>query len=418
MPTPFLSVVIPTRERADTLYYALRSCVTQEYPDAEFIVCNNASTDNTEAVVSSFNDPRIRLINPGKRLSMRENWEFALNHVSGQYVMFIGDDDAVMPHGLRDLAELLATEKVDAVKWQAPTYFWSRSGFPQSGRVMLALGNRVASVRSSAALNALRWGYLYYHFLPMIYHGALSLRLINEIKARSGQFFCCENPDIYSGIVAALMTKRYLYLQRPLTISGASRHSNGTVAMASATVTPGTPTWTFYSENNLGVHRDFLKLEDVPSSIHLFVTDALLRARDLIAHGKLYVPLWFRLFLIVREVSGKSSNGLQSSTHPLRIYSAKRNMEWLYNGYLRLIGRPVNSPDPAGGYKLVLSIDAERFGAEEVYSASNLLDSLLGCIQTAPADTEVTTRSLLFGRLLAKLARFDTFRLFKLETFL
>ena len=118
MSSPFLSIIIPTRERADTLRYALQSCVTQDYADVEFIVCNNASTDDTEAVVQSFNDPRIRLINPGRRVSMRENWEFALGHASGRYITFIGDDDAVMPHAVATLAEFLAAEPVDAVKWQ------------------------------------------------------------------------------------------------------------------------------------------------------------------------------------------------------------------------------------------------------------------------------------------------------------
>lgn len=228
MSSPLLSIVIPTRERADTLRYALQSCVTQDYADAEFLICDNASTDDTEAVVRSFNDPRIRLINPGRRVSMRENWEFALDHTSGQYITFIGDDDAVMPHALAKLAELFAAENVDAVKWQSPTYYWPQSGTSIAGQITLKFGNRVASVNSAAALNALRWGYLYYTFLPMIYHGALSRRLIDQIKARSGLFFCSEIPDIYSGVAAALMTKKYIYLQMPMTISGASRHSTGT----------------------------------------------------------------------------------------------------------------------------------------------------------------------------------------------
>lgn len=419
MSTPFLSVVIPTRERADTLHFALKSCVTQGYADAEFIVCNNASTDNTEAVVKRFDDPRIRLINPGKRLSMRENWEFALRHVLGKYVTFIGDDDAIMPGGLEKLSKILAGNDVDAVKWQAPTYIWPQTDNPQAGRIALKFGNRIASVKSSAALNALRWGYLYYHFLPMIYHGALSSRLISDIKARTGDFFCCENPDVYSGIVAALTTEKYLYLQTPLTISGASRHSNGTCAISSTKVRTGSPTSLFFAECNLSAHPDFLNLSETSSSIHACVTDALLRARDNLTDGKFYVPLWYRLFLIVREISAKPGADLKSPTHPMRTYSSKRRMEWLYDFYLSLFGaphRPVPDERAGSGNRSVLSIDTAQFGVGDVFGASIFLGNLLNCVYAAPADMEVRTSLLLFGRLLAKLSRFDAFQLFKLET--
>ncbi len=72
------TVIIPTRERADTLYYSLKTCVTQDYDDLEILVSDNFSQDNTREVVESFKDPRIRYINTGKRVSMSDNWEFAV----------------------------------------------------------------------------------------------------------------------------------------------------------------------------------------------------------------------------------------------------------------------------------------------------------------------------------------------------
>ena len=39
--TPFFSVVIPTRERADTLHYCLKSCIAQAFEDVEFLVSDN-----------------------------------------------------------------------------------------------------------------------------------------------------------------------------------------------------------------------------------------------------------------------------------------------------------------------------------------------------------------------------------------
>jgi glycosyltransferase involved in cell wall biosynthesis len=418
MTAPFLSIVIPTRERADTLRYALKSCIAQPFRDAEFIVSNNASTDETEAVVQSFDDPRIKLINPGRRVSMRENWEFALQSVTGRFVTYIGDDDALMPDALGRLAKLLSARTADAVKWQAPTYYWPQSGHPLSGKLALNLGNRAAPVKSAAALNAVRWGYLYYHFLPMIYHGAVSMECISRIRAKSGEFFCCEIPDIYSGVAVAASTQEYVYLQTPLTISGASRHSNGTSSKRSSSVQKNTPASLFFSENTLGPHPDFVALAEVPSSIHACVTDAMLRARDKLQGGSLYVPLWYRLMLIVREIAAQPNADVTAPDHPLSVYSRKRNLGWLYDYYAGLFVRHAPRPDvvdiendskrPAGVYL----IDTEQLGAGEVYEASVLLDKLLQCVDTSWSGSRVATRSLLSGRILSKLSQNGSLYLF------
>ena len=90
------NVIIPTRERADTLLHCLRTIVSQNYENLDIIVSDNFSQDNTREVVESFSDPRIKYINTGKRVSMSHNWEFALHHVQGDYVTFVGDDDGFL----------------------------------------------------------------------------------------------------------------------------------------------------------------------------------------------------------------------------------------------------------------------------------------------------------------------------------
>jgi len=99
-----MTVVIPTRERCATLPFALRTCIEQDYADLEILVSDNASRDDTAAVVATFHDPRIRYVNTGTRCSMTRNWEFALQRVTGDYVTFIGDDDGLLPGAVRDVA--------------------------------------------------------------------------------------------------------------------------------------------------------------------------------------------------------------------------------------------------------------------------------------------------------------------------
>ena len=80
-----ISIIIPTRERCDTLKYTLKTCLIQDDGNLDIIVSDNFSQDATKGVVQSFSDKRIQYINPGKRLSMSHHWEFALWFSSDPY---------------------------------------------------------------------------------------------------------------------------------------------------------------------------------------------------------------------------------------------------------------------------------------------------------------------------------------------
>ena len=115
MTTPHITVVIPTRNRAQTLLSCLRTCSAQRYANFTILVSDNASTDNTRAVVEAAGDSRIRYFNTGYFVSMSDNWEFALSHVAEGYVTFIGDDDGLLPDAIADLARLLEGSGARAV---------------------------------------------------------------------------------------------------------------------------------------------------------------------------------------------------------------------------------------------------------------------------------------------------------------
>ena len=54
---PDISVVVPTRNRSRLLAVTLRSALAQRGIDFEIIVVDEASSDDTQAVIGSFNDP-------------------------------------------------------------------------------------------------------------------------------------------------------------------------------------------------------------------------------------------------------------------------------------------------------------------------------------------------------------------------
>ena len=59
---PTVSIIIPTYNRKLLIGRSIRSVLNQTYRDFELIIVDDASTDNTEEVVSSFNDERIKYV--------------------------------------------------------------------------------------------------------------------------------------------------------------------------------------------------------------------------------------------------------------------------------------------------------------------------------------------------------------------
>jgi glycosyltransferase involved in cell wall biosynthesis len=57
-----VSVVIPSYNHAHFLKKALQSIIDQKYTNWEAVVVDNHSEDNTDDVVSSFKDKRIKLL--------------------------------------------------------------------------------------------------------------------------------------------------------------------------------------------------------------------------------------------------------------------------------------------------------------------------------------------------------------------
>ena len=81
---PRFSILMPTRNRAQLLQFALQSALDQPTADLEIVVSDNDSRDDTPAVARRFNDPRVRYVRTPETLAMPDSWEFALSHATGE----------------------------------------------------------------------------------------------------------------------------------------------------------------------------------------------------------------------------------------------------------------------------------------------------------------------------------------------
>ena len=104
---PFVTIAIPTFNRAALLEGCVAAALSQTYPHFEVLVSNNASTDHTRSVLSGFYGPRLRVINQETNIGMGPNWNACLASAKGDYIIFVSDDDRIEPWLLKRCARLI-----------------------------------------------------------------------------------------------------------------------------------------------------------------------------------------------------------------------------------------------------------------------------------------------------------------------
>ena len=113
---PCVSVVIATYNRSEVLRYAIESVLAQHFADFELLVVGDACTDDTEAVVRGFDDPRVRWENlPRNAGSQWAPNNRGLELARGRYVAYLGHDDLWHPDHLAVLVAAIERDGADLV---------------------------------------------------------------------------------------------------------------------------------------------------------------------------------------------------------------------------------------------------------------------------------------------------------------
>lgn len=102
---PKVSAIITTFNRADYLKKAIESVLNQTFTDFELLILDNSSTDNTESVVKSLGDNRLRYIKH-KPLGISQARNLAVRESTGKFISFLDDDDIWLPCKLEKQLEV------------------------------------------------------------------------------------------------------------------------------------------------------------------------------------------------------------------------------------------------------------------------------------------------------------------------
>jgi hypothetical protein len=257
MSEPKVTVIIPTRERAKELEKSLKTVTKQDYGNLEIIVSDNFSCDDTEDVVRSARDARVKYINTGKRVSMSNNWEFALSHVADGWVTIIGDDDGLLPASLDKVSELIRSTDIKAITSHSCLYSWPSLTGMEFGRMEIPLKAGFHVRNSKAWLLRVMEGRADYIDLPLLYTGGfVDMSVLNRAKSKTATFYHSCIPDLYSGAAISSVIESYIYSNEPLAIRGISGHSTGTSVLSGEATSDGLPKQKFSSEGNIPFHKD------------------------------------------------------------------------------------------------------------------------------------------------------------------
>lgn len=399
---PFVTVIIPTRERCETLHSALKTVCGQDFADAEFIVSDNVSEDDTATIVAGFNDPRIKYIRTPKRLSMSDNYSFALSHARGTYVTILGDDDGLIPGALAVLARWVRATGADAISWQEATYYWPTHSIPERrGRLEIPLLNVNWNVSARAAFTAAKWSMLRWNYLPIIYGGLVKRDVMNKIRDRTGAYILSHIPDVYSAIAVCSIIERYIYTEYPFSTFGFSGKSMASAYQSTWSVGAARTMDTydiFLQENTIAPHPDFpvgnLRLENAA------IIDCLYRVRDALLGGRLFIPDSIWLYRLFRDANSGKEPLRSELTSRLDEIAAQRGHRWFVHLLLRLsrVKQAMERATYPSGVTVEqskLNMDSTRFGVADIYDACGLVAKLRQIPSGVPNFQNVGLRKLL-----------------------
>jgi glycosyltransferase involved in cell wall biosynthesis len=106
-----ISVVMPVYNGEKYLKEAIESILNQTYRDFEFIILNDGSTDKTEDIILSYNDPRIRYVKNKTNLQIVKALNKGIKLSCGKYIARMDADDISLPNRLEKQVSFLEKHK-------------------------------------------------------------------------------------------------------------------------------------------------------------------------------------------------------------------------------------------------------------------------------------------------------------------
>lgn len=226
MAHPRFSIVIPTYNREDLVGYTIQSGLKQTFGDFEIIVCDNCSTDDTAKVVQQYKDARVKYVRTPRHMVIADNWEFGRSHASGDLIIMLGDDDALLSSALERFAAAATHHEADFLFCRTVEY--RDFGFPGMGRNRLDCPPFAGSSRKISVDEFLKPLFSFRFVFDMHPSSYFFGRTLGDtIAKRCGRFFQTNGVEYCAWPMAAAFAKSIALVDLPLSICGRTKKSWG-----------------------------------------------------------------------------------------------------------------------------------------------------------------------------------------------
>jgi glycosyltransferase involved in cell wall biosynthesis len=232
-----ISVLIPTRDRLELLRHAVASVLRIDDQDWEIVISDNCSSGDVAGYVASLADERVRHLRTSTVLSVTDNWNNALDNSTGEYVVMLGDDDALLGDYFARTRRLIADFEHPEVIYHSALSYAYPGVIPAEPDGFL---------RGEGYADFLREGSVHPFRLPLehareLAHAAANFRLgyglnmqfvtiarstVEELSG-GGSFFRSPFPDYYAMNHLFARARSIVVEPHPLVVIGVSPRSYG-----------------------------------------------------------------------------------------------------------------------------------------------------------------------------------------------
>lgn len=95
-----VTVLLPVYNGAKYLRTAIKSILAQTFKDYELLIINDGSFDDSDGIVKSFNDPRIRYLENVENIGLIKTLNIGIEESKSQYIARMDQDDISLPKRL------------------------------------------------------------------------------------------------------------------------------------------------------------------------------------------------------------------------------------------------------------------------------------------------------------------------------
>lgn len=104
---PLISIIMPAYNSARFISKSIQSVLSQSFTNFELIIINDGSTDETDAIVSRYIDPRINYVIKEKNTGLIESLNLGLTLAKGNYIARLDSDDLMVSNRLELQSKVL-----------------------------------------------------------------------------------------------------------------------------------------------------------------------------------------------------------------------------------------------------------------------------------------------------------------------